>query len=291
MSSGVLDKALHRINHEDRSERNVFIEFSHVSFTYPKSSDSVLKDVSFKVYAGEKLSMMGLSGSGKSTVLGLICGLLQPSGGQVKVFGHDLARLERWQIRNICKDLGVALQKGGLFASMNVSENLRFAMERMRGWDDDEQASRIERFLRGVSLTHARTKYPDELSGGMRCRVVLARALCTDPRLALLDSPTAGLDPISSRQILSMVTRLAEDGSAGAVMLFTAYVEVGLIFSRRVLLLHQGTVVADGPWASMVEGSQNDSWSQHFLTHKFKTYPSEYLRALGFSEKFIQGRS
>ena len=269
-----------------KKERS-YVEFNEVSFSYPGSPEPVLSEVSFRVSCGEKVSFMGLSGCGKSTVLKLICGLLKPSSGQVKVLGYDLASLEVSELREVCKDLGVALQKGGLFASMRVKDNLCFAMEHMRGWSEEKQSTQALRFLKGVSLSEAIHQYPYQLSGGMRCRVILARALCTDPKLALLDSPTAGLDPISSQQILRMISGLADEGPAGSVMIFTSHVEVGLSFADRVILLNQGQIAEDGAWKEVV-GAQKDSWGFEFLTMKFQGYPEDYLRSLGFPESYIK---
>lgn len=272
---------------QSSAEERFCVEFREVSFSYPGASLKVLDGVSFKVRCGEKVSVMGLSGCGKSTVLKLVCGLLKPSSGIIKVLGRDIAQLDVEELREVCQDLGVALQKGGLFASMRVKENLCFAMQHMRGWPPGKQHERAAHFLRGVSLSGAAQQYPYQLSGGMRCRVVLARALCTDPQLALLDSPTAGLDPISSQQILQMIKRLADQDRGASVMFFTSHVEVGLSFAQRVILLHRGCIRADGLWEHIVEDAASCTWSREFLTMKFQGYSKDYLRSLGFTENAI----
>ena len=253
------------------------VEFSEVSFRYERSR-RILCKVSFELKESENLSIMGLSGCGKSTVLSLLLGFLKPSGGQIKVLGKDISTLSHTHKSSLYKELGVGFQQGGLLGSLSVEDNLYFAMEKVRGWDRHEQDARVERYLRRVNLWHAKTLFPYQLSGGMKRRLSIARALCTDPVLIFLDNPTAGLDPISSRQLIKMFDSVKSLNKVKSVICLTSHVEVGVRMAKRSMILHEGKIVADRPWKAILAGS--DGFARRLLMKKFQNYSAEQLHQM-----------
>ncbi|MCY4443347.1 MAG: ATP-binding cassette domain-containing protein [Proteobacteria bacterium] len=263
------------------------IAFKDVHFTYPNGK-KILNGVSFRLNKGDHASLMGLSGCGKSTIVALACGFLKPQSGEVSILDHNIANISSKDKKHLYQNLGVSFQQGGLFHSMLVKDNLCFAMEKMRGWNTQEQHRRVDYYLKEMNLEHAANKYPHELSGGMRRRVSLARALCTDPHLAILDNPTAGLDPISSHQILTMIRSLAKQSSHSTVLCLTSHVEMGMSFASRAILLHENTIIADDSWTKMLEDTYHHCpWIKTFLTVEFKGCSKQKLQKIGFPESYI----
>lgn len=243
------------------------VEFVDVDFYY-EPSKKILDRVSFAIHDNENVSIMGLSGCGKSTVLALMIGLLKPRHGQIKVLGHDLATLSSKKLSQLYREIGVGFQQGGLLSNHSVEGNLRFAMDKVRGWNDDEQDARVDLYLHRVNLWHARSLFPHQLSGGMKRRLSIARALCTDPTFMLLDNPTAGLDPISSRQLIKIFDSAKNLNKIKSVVCLTSQVEVGMRMATRTLVLHKGLIIADKPWREIIRGE--DSFAKTLLAKHLK---------------------
>jgi phospholipid/cholesterol/gamma-HCH transport system ATP-binding protein len=231
---------------------------------FHKSYDGrrVLSGVNFKMRPGEHLSILGPGGSGKSTLLKAILGLIAPDEGTVALFGQNLSQLGRQEKNVLLKRVGMAFQLGALFDFMTVRENILFAMENMTDMSAYDMEERVHSMLASVNLPAAARKLPSELSGGMRRRVGIVRALSTSPELALLDEPTAGLDPVTSAVVISMIHRLAADVGS-ALLCVTSSVEVAFTFARRVALLNEGRLVAEGTWDEL--HALSDPWITHFL--------------------------
>ena len=166
----------------------------------------VLDHVDLDVHEGESLVMVGGSGTGKSVLLKHMIRLLQPDEGSVTVDGVDLATLDNRQITDFRRRYGMAFQEGALFDSMTVWDNIAFPLRRA-GWEKDRVHGRVEQVLDQVHLDGAGKKLPSQLSGGMRRRVGLARAIALEPAILLLDEPTSGLDPVISAVIDHPTTR------------------------------------------------------------------------------------
>ena len=210
-------------------------------------SRKIIDGFSLKVEAGEKLSLVGESSAGKSTLLKVIVGLIRPAGGLVKVFGRDLSSLSAGDLRRLRQRIGMQFQSGALFDSMSVIENLKLA-RRESARDKAALAAAEEdgdprRLLAAVGLGSAADKFPFELSGGMRKRAALARAITTDPLLAIFDEPTAGLDPVTSRRIINLIQAVSRESGA-AMILATTDVQVARFFSPDLLILNQGRLWA-----------------------------------------------
>ncbi len=207
----------------------------------------VLDGFSLTVRAGEKLSLVGESSSGKSTVLKVMVGLVRPDRGSVKVFGHELAHLSGTEMRKLRQRIGMQFQSGALFDSMTVMENLKLARRESardaaakRAADD---AAPPLSLLAQVGLASAADRQPFQLSGGMRKRAALARAITTEPDLAIFDEPTAGLDPVTSRRIINLIQAVSARSGA-AMILATTDVQVARHFSPDLLILNQGRLWA-----------------------------------------------
>jgi len=194
-----------------------------------------LDEVSFAVEAGESLVIFGASGSGKTVLLKAALGLLRPDGGRVYVFGQDITNLREQDLFGIRSNIGVLFQEGGLFDSMTIEENVSYPLENLAGFDcpPEEMHERAEEALRFVELEHTLEKFPSELSGGMRRRVGIARAVVTEPRLVLYDSPTAGLDPITAYTIIALVVKERDLKNTTTVMATHRYQDGHFLATSR----------------------------------------------------------
>lgn len=183
------------------------LRFEHVTVAFDEVK--ALDDVSFEVMSGESLVLFGASGSGKTTLLKTSLGLLRPESGRVFVFGQDITGLTEQELFRIRSDIGMLFQEGGLFDSLTIEENVSYPLANLNGFNytPEQLRERSEQALRFVELEHTLEKFPSELSGGMRRRVGIARAIVTEPRLMLYDSPTAGLDPITAFTIIALIVK------------------------------------------------------------------------------------
>jgi phospholipid/cholesterol/gamma-HCH transport system ATP-binding protein len=194
-----------------------------------------LDEVSFAVEAGESLVIFGASGGGKTVLLKTALGLLRPDGGRVYVFGQDITDLREQELFGIRSNMGVLFQEGGLFDSLTIEENVSYPIENLAGFDStpEEMHERAEEALRFVELEHTLEKFPSELSGGMRRRVGIARAVVTEPRLVLYDSPTAGLDPITAYTIIALVVKQRDLKNTTTVMATHRYQDGHFLATSR----------------------------------------------------------
>ena len=183
------------------------IEFRKVTMMY--DGRKVLNDLSFKVMKGETKIILGGSGCGKSTTIKLVLGLIKPDSGQILVEGEDVTDYNETQMMKVRKKLGMIFQEGALFDSLSVYENVAFKLHE-QGVPEEDVESEVRRMLRFVNLEDAIDKMPAELSGGMRRRVGIARALVGDPKIVMFDEPTAGLDPPTARTICELAMKLRD---------------------------------------------------------------------------------
>ncbi len=175
----------------------------HISF----EENEVLRGVSFQLPFGETKALFGVAGAGKSTILKLALGLLQPDSGRITVLGNEVTRMRELDLFPMRAHLGMVFQESALFDSLTVRENVAFRLIEEKGVYDDETDRRVREALRFVELEHTLDLFPSELSGGMRRRVAIARAIITHPELLLYDSPTAGLDPVTSNTIVELIVK------------------------------------------------------------------------------------
>ncbi len=207
----------------------------------------VLDGVDFIVNDGETVALLGPSGTGKSVLLKHIIGLIHPDSGTVLVDGQNVGRLKRKQLAELRTHIGYVFQNGALFDSMDVFENIRLGMSDEHQYADEEFArGRVVECLQLVNLApDVAQKYPAELSGGMRKRVGIARAIAGQPKYLLYDEPTSGLDPVNSDVIDELVKRLAEKLGVTSVMV-THDVRGAFRTADRLALLTGGKIIQQG---------------------------------------------
>ena len=167
----------------------------------------VLRGISFRLPLGETKALFGVAGSGKSTILKLTLGLLKPDAGRIIALGNDVTQMQEEELFDLRAKIGMVFQESALFDSLTVAENVAFRLMEEHGVYDDEIDRRVREALRFVELEHTLNMLPSELSGGMRRRVAIARAIITKPELLLYDSPTGGLDPITSNTIVELIVK------------------------------------------------------------------------------------
>jgi phospholipid/cholesterol/gamma-HCH transport system ATP-binding protein len=188
---------------EGQPSAAVIFEDVHLAF----GQKEVLCGVSFQLPFGETKALFGVAGAGKSTILKLTLGLLAPDAGRIVVLGHDVTEMAEQELFPLRSHLGMVFQESALFDSLTVRENVAYRFMEERGIYDDEIDQRVREALRFVELEHTLDLFPSELSGGMRRRVAIARAIITHPELLLYDSPTGGLDPVTSNTIIELIMK------------------------------------------------------------------------------------
>jgi len=192
---------------DDQTRLTPAIEFRRVNVAY--DDQIVLHDVSFKVHRGELLIVLSSSGGGKSTILRVALGLLKPDDGQILIDGEDITDYDEEMLNRVRQRIGMDFQDGALFDSLSVYDNVAFRCHE-NGLPEDQVEMEVRRLLRFVNLEDAIDRMPAELSGGMRIRVGVARALVGNPHIILLDEPTAGLDPPTARAICELALKLRD---------------------------------------------------------------------------------
>jgi phospholipid/cholesterol/gamma-HCH transport system ATP-binding protein len=177
---------------------NVFLAFE---------DKAVLDGISFSLARGETKALFGVAGVGKSSILKLTLGLIKPDAGQIHVLGNDITQTSEDELFDLRRRIGMVFQESALFDSLTVRENVAFRLAEEKKVSDEEIERRVREALSFVELDHTMDKFPSELSGGMRRRVAIARAIVTRPELLLYDSPTGGLDPVTSTTIVELIVK------------------------------------------------------------------------------------
>jgi len=261
------------------------VEFRHVSLAFDEKQ--VLIDISFKLPPGGTLMLLGAAGSGKSVLLKLVAGLLKPHAGEILVDSEDLVPIPEAQLGPYRKRMGIVFQEGALFDSMSVYENVAYPLREAGATDEDEIERRVREVLGFVEMEHAADKMPSELSGGMRRRVSIARAIVSQPHLMLYDSPTAGLDPVTAHTITVLIAKLRDVSHVSSIVvthrLQDGYVLANFVYSpekqalvpaasnggpprtpgTRFVVLREGRIYFDGTADDLAEA--DDSFVRRFL--------------------------
>jgi len=250
------------------------IELRNVSLSF--GGKKVLKDISLCIPDGKITAILGPSGSGKSTILKLMIGLIRPDGGEILVDKVDVVKLPESKLFPIRKQMGMVFQGNALFDSLTVLENLGFFLGENLKLSEAEINERVRNAITFAGLDGYENELPDSLSGGMQKRLAIGRALIFDPRMVLLDEPTVGLDPISSKKILDVIAKLREERGLGAVMVTHTIADVFAI-ADRVIVLYEGMLVFDDEPAKL--HSSDHAFVESFLTEQESHSTPHYNKA------------
>ena len=245
----------------------------------------VLDGVSFHLEHGETKILLGVAGTGKTIILKLALGLLRPDGGHIYVLDHDVTAMEEKDLFELRRKIGMVFQESALFDSLTVKENVGYRLIE-EGAPDDEVEARVREALRFVELEHTLSMFPSQLSGGMRRRVAIARAIITQPELLLYDSPTAGLDPITSTTIIELIVKQRDVYHTSALMvthrLQDAFIMASHCFDKEesrmrpitsgeqvdantsFLILREGKVIFDGTATQLARS--RDEYIREYLS-------------------------
>jgi phospholipid/cholesterol/gamma-HCH transport system ATP-binding protein len=194
-----------------------------------------LDSVSFELHSGDTRVILGAAGSGKTMLLKAAIGLIRPDSGKIYLFGNEITSLQEAQLFHIRSGVGVLFQEGGLFDSVTVEENVAYPLLNRAGRSESltEVEAKVREALRFVELEHTMEQYPSELSGGMRRRVGIARAVVTEPPLVLYDSPTAGLDPITANTIMALIAKERDSKEIASLIVTQRYQDGQLMANFR----------------------------------------------------------
>ncbi len=200
------------------SDDRFVISFRDVYYAYPESDDYALRGVSFDLPASGTEIILGASGSGKSTILKLILGLIRPESGSIRVDGVEITELDEDQLMKVRAQIGMVFQEGALFDSLTVAENVGYRLREYEHLSQEQVEERVRRMLSFVELEEYYDRMPSELSGGQRRRVAVARAMAHGPCIMLYDEPTTGLDPIIASTICDLIVKLRDLEGVSSVL-------------------------------------------------------------------------
>lgn len=257
------------------------VVFDNVSIAF--DGKTILDGISFEVVRGDTLVILGPAGCGKSVLMKLANGLLTPDSGKILIFGQDITTMKQRDLYALRGRIGMVFQESALFDSLSVGDNVAYRLNEERA-PLDETKKRVEETLNFVALPDAVSKFPSELSGGMRRRASIARAIITDPDLILYDSPTGGLDPITSTTIIELVVK-QRDVSHTTSLLVTHRLQDAFTLAThrynqeagRMELLPNGAVEDSTRFLVLNEGSVVYNGDTHGLVHSDDPWIKEYL--------------
>lgn len=239
------------------------IELKGLSKSFGKQA--VLEKISCEIPAGKTTVILGPSGTGKSVLLKLIVGLLPPDEGQILLDGRDLVKFSRRQLFEARRHFGMLFQDGALFDSQSVAENVAFPLRRHTSKSEEEIRTIVAEKLRSVGLANAGEKFPSELSGGMRKRVGLARAIALDPDVVFFDEPSSGLDPVTASAIDDLILAMQREKPRTFLVISHDLASTAKI-ADLIGMLFRGRLVGFGPKAEVLQS--RDSTVRQFLDRK-----------------------
>ncbi|MGA7340943.1 MAG: ATP-binding cassette domain-containing protein [Terracidiphilus sp.] len=263
-------------------EAGPVVELRHVSIAF--DGPPVLADISFTVAPGETRILLGPAGVGKSVLLKLINGLLLPDQGSVLLFGEDISSLSEEQLFPLRARTGMVFQEGALFDSLTVRDNVGYQLLQDRAITDDEIDTRVRQALRFVGLEQTFSFFPASLSGGMRRRVAIARALIDNPELLLYDSPTGGLDPVTSTNIIDLIVKQRDVHRTPSLLVTHRLQDAFTLCTHRfdaaldaMVPLPKGVTEPDTTFLMLEEGRLIFDGSLHDLLHTDNKFVREFL--------------
>ena len=241
------------------------IELRNVWKTFDENE--VLRGISLSLPSGVTLAVMGGSGEGKTVLLRIIAGLIKPDAGEVLLFGENIVPKSEEALLKIRRRTGFVFQGAALFDSLSVAENVAFPLREHTAWGEAEITDRVDHYLAMVGLAEARELLPAELSGGMRKRAGIARALVREPEVVFYDEPTAGLDPSNARLVGELIAKLRE-GVCKTAVVVTHDLDFAALVADRMAILHEGHILADGRPEEIVASKDPDV--QAFLSGELR---------------------
>lgn len=266
------------------SASNNVIVFEDVSIAF--EDNRVLDSISFHLPRGESKALFGVAGSGKSTILKLALGLLKPDSGHIEVLGEDITQMKEEDLFELRRRVGIVFQESALFDSLTVRENVAFRLMEEGHTSEEELDKRVREVLSFVELEHTVDLFPSELSGGMRRRVAIARAIITQPEVLLYDSPTGGLDPVTSTTIVELIVKQRDVYKTSSLMvthrLQDAFIMATHYFDRTTnkmqplpkgsrgevpmsfLILRDGQIIFDGDAQDLA--SSKDEYIREYIS-------------------------
>lgn len=218
------------------------IEMKNISLTL--TGKTILDNVSLFVESGTTHIILGPSGAGKSTILKAILGLLPIDSGSVVIDGKEITSLNEKEALEVRRKMGVVFQGNALFDSLTVAENTAYFLSDFTHLTKDQIDKKVKEILSFVNLEGTENLYPDQLSGGMKKRLAIARALATDPKIILFDEPTTGLDPINAKTVLELIQRLKSIGTTSVIV--THILNDAILIGDVLTVINEGKIVASG---------------------------------------------
>jgi len=237
----------------------IIVENLHKAF----GPQTVLKGIGLRVAQGETVAVLGRSGTGKSVLLKLIVGLQKPDSGSIQIHKQEITHLHFEELNLVRRKIGFLFQEGALYDSLTLEENVAFPLRHQNDISGKEQKHRARDLLSRVGMENDIRKLPSEISGGMKKRAGLARALALDPDILLFDEPTAGLDPITAGEIDDLILNLQEERKTAALVV-THDLHGAKTISHRLALLNEGDIVIEGSYDDLKRSDDP------FVTHFFK---------------------
>ncbi len=236
------------------SEKKIAPVLELVNLKKSFGDNHVLNGFNLQLFEGENLVVMGKSGSGKSVMIKCLVGLLQADSGSIKIKEHDITVLGHSELDVLRTEIGFLFQGSALYDSMTVRENLEFPLRRHKAKLNIKESNEVivEEALANVGLAHAMDLMPAELSGGMKRRVALARALILKPKIILYDEPTTGLDPITSKEIIELIRTIQKKYGTSSLII-THDVDCARVISNRIILLIDGINYTEGSYKELNE--------------------------------------
>ncbi len=269
---------------EETQHKAIIFEDVAISF----ENNAVLDGISFQLLRGETKVLLGVAGAGKSTILKLALGLVCPDRGRIFVLGHEVTKMKEEDLFDLRRNIGMVFQESALFDSLTVRENVAYRLMEEHDLTDDEVERRVVEALRFVELEHTLDMYPSELSGGMRRRVAIARAIVSRPEILLYDSPTGGLDPVTSTTIIELILKERDQYRTSSLMvthrlpdayvLATNYYDVDSKQMRPTfgtartdvntsfLILRDGKVIFDGNATELTAAAEKDAYIREYIS-------------------------
>jgi phospholipid/cholesterol/gamma-HCH transport system ATP-binding protein len=249
---------MERKRRDSADDSAIVLENLHKSFGRQK----VLNGINLKIAQGETFVVLGRSGTGKSVLLKLIIGLQKPDSGAIRIHGQEITNLPLDGLNQVRKKVGFLFQDAALYDSLSIEDNVAFPLRHQNEMTAAEQRDRARELLSGVGMEGDTKKMPSEISGGMKKRVGLARALALKPDILLCDEPTAGLDPITASEIEELILKLKREGGMASIVV-THDLHGARTIADRVALINEGDILIEGSYGDLQKSK--DKFVSQFL--------------------------